>query len=89
MVARLHPRLVCVASTILADPSRAVREFVELRAMATSVGAAIVLGGAGFAADHVRRRLAAELYADNLRQLLDFAGALATTQTAGTKTREQ
>lgn len=89
MVARLHPRLVCVASTILADPSRAVREFGELRATAKRVGASIVLGGAGFAAEHVRRRLAAELYADNFRQLLDFAAALATAQTAGAPAPER
>jgi len=76
MVARLHPRLVCVASTILVDPDRAVREFRELRAAATCVGAAIVLGGAGFADASVRRRLPAELYADNFQQLLDFACTL-------------
>lgn len=78
MVARLHPSLVCVASTILDDLDRAVREFKELRAQATRVGAAIVLGGAGFADADVRRRLPAELYADNFRQLLDFADTLAT-----------
>lgn len=89
MVARLHPRLVCVASTILADPSRAVREYGELRATAARVDTAIVLGGAGFAADHVRRRLTAELYADNFRQLLDFTGALANAQPAGATTQER
>ncbi|HEX8634139.1 MAG TPA: B12-binding domain-containing protein [Pyrinomonadaceae bacterium] len=76
MVARLHPRLACVASTILGDPSRAVREFRELRATATRVGAAIVLGGAGFAGDNLRLRLPAELYPDNFQQLLDFADSL-------------
>jgi len=76
MVVRLHPRLVCVASTILVDPDRAVREFRELRAAGGRVGAAIVLGGAGFADASVRRRLPAELYADNFQQLLDFACTL-------------
>lgn len=80
IVARLHPSLVCVASTILDDLDRAVREFKELRAQATRTGAAIVLGGAGFADADVRRRLPAELYADNFRQLLDFANTLATTR---------
>jgi excisionase family DNA binding protein len=89
MVARLHPRLVCVASTILADPSRAVREFGELRTTAARVGAAIVLGGAGFAAGDLRRRLAAELYADNFRQLTDFAAALVTARSAGTTTTQE
>jgi excisionase family DNA binding protein len=80
IVARLHPTLVCVASTILVDLDRSVREFKELRAQAARVGAAIVLGGAGFTDPGVRRRLPAELYADNFRQLLDFASALATSK---------
>lgn len=78
MVSRLHPRLVCAGSTILGNPDRAVREFVELRATAERVGAAIVLGGAGFADGNMRRRLPAELHADNFQQLLDFANSLAT-----------
>lgn len=80
IVVRLHPSLVCVASTILGDLDRAVREFKELRAQASRVGAAIVLGGAGFADANVRRRLPAELHADSFRQLLDFAATLATTK---------
>ena len=80
MVARLHPQLVCVASTILGDLDRAVREFQELRATAARVGAAIVLGGAGFADDNVRRRFPAELHAQSFQQLLDFADSLATTR---------
>ena len=78
MVLRLHPRLVCVASTILGDPDRAVREFGELRAAAARVGAAIVLGGAGFSGDNVRRRFPAELHAESFQELLDFANTLAT-----------
>jgi excisionase family DNA binding protein len=79
IVARLHPSLVCVASTILGDLDRAVREFKELRAQAARVGASLVLGGAGFADAGIRRRFPAELHADNFRQLLDFANALAAT----------
>ncbi|HEX8456737.1 MAG TPA: B12-binding domain-containing protein [Pyrinomonadaceae bacterium] len=81
MVVRLHPRLVCVASTILVDLDRAVREFRELRATATRVGASIVLGGAGFADANVRRRLPAELYAENFQQLHDFAATLTSPRT--------
>lgn len=80
IVARLHPTLVCVASTILGDLDRAVREYRELRAQAARVGASIVLGGAGFDDANVRRRLPAELHADNFQQLLDFARTLATTK---------
>lgn len=77
MVARLHPKLICVASTILVDLDRAVREFKELREQAARVGAVIVLGGAGFADANLRRRFPAELHADSFRQLLDFANTLA------------
>lgn len=80
IVVRLHPTVVCVASTILVDLDRTVREFKELRAQASRVGAAIVLGGAGFAHADVRRRLPAELHADNFQQLLRFASTLATTK---------
>jgi excisionase family DNA binding protein len=80
IVARLHPTLVCVASTILGDLDRAVREYRELRAQASRVGAVIVLGGTGFADADVRRRLPAELHADSFRQLFDFARTLATTK---------
>lgn len=76
IVARVHPTLICVASTILVDLDRVVREFKELRVQASRVGGAIVLGGAGFA--DVRRRLPADLHADNFRQLLHFANTLAT-----------
>lgn len=87
MVARLHPRLVCAGSTVLGNPDRAVREFVDLRATAERVGAAIVLGGAGFADEHVRRRLPAELHADSFQQLLDFANSLAETKQSPEATR--
>ncbi|HYP00257.1 MAG TPA: B12-binding domain-containing protein [Pyrinomonadaceae bacterium] len=80
MVARLHPALVCVASTILGDLDRAVREYGELRRTAARVGARVVLGGTGFADADIRRRLPAELHADTFQQLLDFADTLATTK---------
>lgn len=72
-VGRFSPRLVCVASAILHDLERAAREYAELRVAATSAGAAVVLGGAGFADARVRRRFPAELYADDFAQLEGFA----------------
>ncbi len=77
-VSRFSPRLVCVASTILSGLDRAAREYGGLRKAAQRAGAAVVLGGAGFASGAVRRRFPAELYADNFRQLESFA----TTQAA-------
>lgn len=76
-VDRFHPRLVCVAATILSGLDRAAREYAGLRKATQRAGAAIVLGGAGFAPGGVRRRFPAELYADNFYQLETFAAARA------------
>jgi MerR family transcriptional regulator, light-induced transcriptional regulator len=75
-VERFNPRVVCVASTVFNQPDRAGREYAEFRAAALSAGSAIVLGGAGFSSEHVRRRFPADLYADNFRQLEQFAPTL-------------
>ncbi len=72
-VRRFRPRLVCVASTVLYDLERAAREYPEVRDASSSVGATLLLGGAGFASDAVRRRFPADAYADSFRQLEDFA----------------
>lgn len=75
-VERFRPRLVCVASTILEDLERAAREYGELRAATGRAGASVVLGGAGFAGDQVRRRFPAELHADSFLHLEEFAATL-------------
>ncbi len=78
-VGRFNPRLVCIASTILNGLDRAAREYEALRKAAQRVGAAIVLGGTGFAAADVRRRFPAELHADSFQQLESFAATRVTT----------
>jgi len=75
-VERFHPRLVCVASTVLFDLERAAREYREVRAAAGRAEAAVVLGGAGFADAGVRRRFPAEVYAESFRELEEFARSL-------------
>jgi excisionase family DNA binding protein len=72
-VTRFRPRLVCVASTVFNHPDRAGREYEEFRAAAVRAGSAVVLGGAGFAGEHSRRRFPADLHADNFRGLEQFA----------------
>lgn len=72
-VERFEPRLVCVASAILGGFDRAAREYVDLSATVRRRGASVVLGGAGFAGEDVRRRFPADLHADNFRQLEKFA----------------
>jgi len=76
-VRRFSPRLVCVASTMLAGLDRAAREYAGLTEIARRLGASIVLGGAGFAGEEERRRFPADLHAENFIQLEKFAVALA------------
>src|SRR3712207_4525720 len=76
-IERFAPRLVCVAATILEGLDRAAREYGEARRAAARFGAGVVLGGAGFAEEGVRRRSAAELHAEDFRQLEAFAVSLA------------
>ena len=75
-VARFSPRVVCVASTVFNHPDRAAREYGEFSAAARRVGATVVLGGAGFQAEGVRRRLPADLHAETFSQLESHAAAL-------------
>ena len=75
-VLRFTPRVVCVAATMLTRLDRAAREYGEFRAAADEIGAAVVLGGAGFAGAGWRARCPAELYADNFKQLESFVAML-------------
>lgn len=76
-VGRFRPRLVCVASTLLDNPERAAREYTGLRAAAQRENSAVLLGGAGFAGEGVRRRFPADAYAESFGRLEAFASALA------------
>lgn len=75
-ITRFRPRLVCVASTVLTRLDRAAREYAEFRAAAVGAGVAVVLGGAGFAGETLRRRFPAELYADSFGELASFVPTL-------------
>jgi excisionase family DNA binding protein len=70
------PALVCVSSTVFNNPDRAAREYEEVRQTAARLGAALVLGGAGFKDRQLRQRFAADLHADNFQQLSEFATSL-------------
>ncbi|MGB7926261.1 MAG: helix-turn-helix domain-containing protein [Pyrinomonadaceae bacterium] len=75
-VSRFSPRLVCVASTVFNHPDRAAREYGEFSAAVESAGASVVLGGAGFEGEVVRRRFPADLHAQTFVQLDEHASAL-------------
>ncbi len=77
-VHRFRPELVCVSSTVLLRLDRAAYEYAGFHKAARRAGASVVLGGAGFREEGVRRRLPADLHAESFRQLEEFAGALAT-----------
>ena len=76
-VHRFRPELVCVSSTVLLRLDRAAYEYAGFSKAARRAGAAVVLGGAGFGEEGVRKRLPADLHAESFRQLEEFAGALA------------
>lgn len=75
-VHRFRPELVCVSSTVLLRLDRAAYEYTGFGKAARRAGACVVLGGAGFREEGVRRRLPADLHAESFRQLEEFAGAL-------------
>jgi hypothetical protein len=76
-VHRFRPELVCVSSTVLLRLDRAAYEYVGFGKAARRAGATVVLGGAGFREEGVRKRLPADLHADSFRQLEEFVGSLA------------
>ncbi|MBV9928439.1 MAG: B12-binding domain-containing protein [Acidobacteria bacterium] len=75
-VQRFRPELVCVSATVLLRLDRAVYEYAGFIKTARRAGAAVVLGGAGFREEGVRRRLPADLHADSFRQMEEFVGTL-------------
>jgi MerR family transcriptional regulator, light-induced transcriptional regulator len=80
-VLRFRPELVCVSSTVLLRLDRAAYEYSGFHKAARRVGAAVVLGGAGFREEVVRMRFPADLHAEGFRQLEEFAGRLAAGET--------
>ncbi len=79
-VHRFRPELVCVSSTVLLRLDRAAYEYAGFSQAARRAGAAVVLGGAGFREEGVRKRLPADLHAESFRQLEEFAGTLAAVE---------
>ena len=75
-VQRLRPELVCVSSTVLLRLDRAAYEYAGLIKVARRAGISVVLGGAGFRDEGVRRRLPADLHAESFQQLEEFVGTL-------------
>lgn len=79
-VHRFRPGLVCVSSTVLLRLDRAAYDYASFSKAARRAGASVVLGGAGFRDEGIRRRLPADLYAESFGQLEEFAGRLAADE---------
>jgi len=77
-VARHAPKLVCVSSTIMSNPDRAAREYLEFRTAATRHGSAILLGGKGFEPERIRSRFPADHHPNDFRELTTLLGQLTT-----------
>jgi Predicted cobalamin binding protein len=71
-VAKHRPRLVCISSTTNIALSRYAREYEQFQTVARKTGARIILGGEGFQDETIQKRFPADLYAETLKQLLEF-----------------
>ncbi len=67
-----RPRLVCISSTTNIALSRYAREYEQFQTVARKHHARIVLGGEGFQDETIQKRFPADLYAETLKQLLEF-----------------
>jgi MerR family transcriptional regulator, light-induced transcriptional regulator len=72
-VERHAPALVCASSTTNAGLARGARDYAQFLEAARARGARVVLGGAGFEGEDVRRQFPADLHAGSFRELAEFA----------------
>ncbi|HEX8285625.1 MAG TPA: B12-binding domain-containing protein [Pyrinomonadaceae bacterium] len=71
-VARRRPALVCVSSTMQRELEHNARDYTQFEAAARARGTRVVLGGAGFRGESVRRKFPADLHAENFGDLAEF-----------------
>jgi excisionase family DNA binding protein len=76
MLARHKPRLICIASTIMVDIERQVRDYARFREAAAEADTRVVLGGEGFRDPDVLARFPHDCYASTFRDLLRYASAV-------------
>lgn len=70
------PELVCISARIISDIDRATRDYKDFRAEAVKHDVSLVLGGAIFLDERIRRRFPAHLYAESFNHLSSFAQKL-------------
>jgi methanogenic corrinoid protein MtbC1 len=71
------PELVCISARIILDLERTTRDYKDFRAEAIKHDVSLVLGGASFTDERVRRRFPANFHAENFSQLSNFADTVA------------
>jgi methanogenic corrinoid protein MtbC1 len=71
------PNVICISATMLTDIERLARDYKEFRERLAKLKIPIVLGGRVFEDDRIRTRFPAELYAENFKQVADFAREIA------------
>jgi excisionase family DNA binding protein len=71
-VAQHTPELICISATVMNDVERNSRDYKIFTDQAGKLKIPIILGGKGFADEHIRRRFPAELYAQSFREVAKF-----------------
>lgn len=70
------PALVGVSSTTNAGLARSTRDYAQFVEASRAARTRIVLGGAGFASEDVRRQFPADLYAESFKDLIEFVRSI-------------
>lgn len=72
-VFRHSPNFVCISATVISDLERQTRDYRNFREKTARLEIPVLLGGAVFEDDNIRRRFAGELYARNFTDVAEFA----------------
>ena len=75
-LSRHRPHLLCISAKLMTEADRVAREYAQVRKVAGKLSCAIALGGDGLADRMLRQRFPSEFYAENFKQLLEFARSL-------------
>lgn len=75
-VSQYQPQLVCISATILSDLERLSRDYKSFIDQTAKYKIPIILGGAVFQDEQIRRRFPADLYARSFAELAAFTSDL-------------
>jgi MerR family transcriptional regulator, light-induced transcriptional regulator len=72
-VVRHAPNFVCISATVISDLDRLTRDYKDFREKINRLEIPVLLGGAVFEDENVRRRFAGEFYAQSFTDVAEFA----------------